>query len=246
MSTALATMSDQLGGLTTFIGNDDEMADMNRSTFLPRIQFYAKGKSFGDGEFIPPGRYGVPQKDGSIRDLGKSIDVLPLAAKWKAMDFSDLEQIIATCDTSSTEYKRIKELSKHPDKEVRKHYSWGPAFLVFERESRCLYELFCGSNTLSEPGTLLIGLCPISAAECQRVGRTADEAHGPIPATLSSYKVANKKYNSEWFVSKVGNCSLPFSNLPSDAVLIEEIRKFLTVEREVDAVPEGEQPTRAH
>jgi hypothetical protein len=239
--TELQMVSSALGSLVTRTGAESEYKEFKRPVFLQRIQFYAKGHSFGDNGFVAPGHYGVPQSADKIVDLGSKIDVVPLAMRMKGMDLNDLESIVVTCDETSDEYKRIKAAAMAGEK----NYLFGPSYLVWERDSAQMYELFCGSKTLQEPANELQGHCPLTTADCVARGLAADAAHDPIPATLGSRKVESKKYKSSWFVSTVSGCSQPFFNLPEVQVIVAEMQKFLSPKAGAQSVPDGEAPSRA-
>lgn len=237
MSTDLAVLGATFDALSTIAGADTEFASFSRPKFLPRIQFYSKGN-----EQVAPGHWGIPLEGGKVVDLGAQIDVFPIARRMKAMDLSDMEHIIVTVDTIGDEYQRIRAEAERGTRD----YLWGPSFLVVERSTGAMYELFCGSKTLSDPAKALIGYCPFTKSDCERQGRDVSDAHGPAPATLGSRKVDSKKYKSWWFVATCGACSLPLTKVPDSDAMVAEIGRFLTVEAGVEAVAAADAPTRAY
>lgn len=88
---------------------------MSRNTqFLGRLQLLSKGAVINEG-LIPPGTYGIPESDKKIANLGKSIDILPLARRLKALDLSDKEAIVANYDAKSDAFKDIAARSEEQD-----------------------------------------------------------------------------------------------------------------------------------
>jgi hypothetical protein len=196
------------------------------SDFLPRIQLVTKGKYVDTGK-IPPGRWGVPQTGGEdIEDLGDSIDVIPLAVRPKALDISDREAIVTSYDNKSEEFLRIKQAPKNSG------CMWGPSFLVLERSTGRLHELFFGNKSGRNEAGKLKPFLP-------------SNGNGPQPATLGIRYKQTSDYG--WHVPVVKKCSEPFDE---DAVKVSneelrtEIDKFLNPKEEEVEVVEEEKKTR--
>lgn len=224
-------MSENKNALTPFTGcnlpavADDVLEQIDEvsqaSEFLPRIQLISKGKYVDTGK-ISPGRWGVPQPGGEdITDLGDKIDVIPLDARAKALDVSDKENIISVYDTTDQEYQRIKNAPKNSG------CLYGPSFLVVERSTGKLYELFFSNKSgRNEAGKMKPFL----------VNRT--------PCTLSIRYKKGPDYG--WHVPVISKCSEPFSpdNVPSMEVINAELEKFRNPEKGGDEkVSEDEVPT---
>lgn len=224
-------MSENKNALTPFTGcnlpavADDVLEQIDEvsqaSEFLPRIQLISKGKYVDTGK-ISPGRWGVPQPGGEdITDLGDKIDVIPLDARAKALDVSDKENIISVYDTTDPEYQRIKNAPKNSG------CLYGPSFLVVERSTGKLYELFFSNKSgRNEAGKMKPFL----------VNRT--------PCTLSIRYKKGPDYG--WHVPVISKCSEPFSpdNVPSMEVINAELEKFRNPEKGGDEkVSEDEVPT---
>jgi len=194
------------------------------SDFLPRIQLVTKGKYVDKGK-IGAGHWGIPQPGGEeIIDLGDTIDVIPLDARAKALDVSDREAIIAVYKTSDPEFQRIKTAPKNSG------CMWGPSFLVIERSTGKLYELFFGNASGRNEAGKLRPFLP-----------TKDSP--PTPATLSiRYKEA-KDYG--WHVPVIKKCSEPFdpSDCPADDLIQAEIVKFRNPQSGIQTVDEDEVQT---
>lgn len=193
-----------------------QLAEVSKGgDFLPRIQLVTKGKYVDTGK-IAPGRWGVPQPGGEdIVDLGATIDVVPFAARPKALDVSDKNAIISNYDLNSPEFQRIKNAPKNTG------CMWGPSFLVLERNTGRLYELFFGNASgRSEAGKL----------------RPFLPNPNPSPATLSIRYKKTPDYG--WHVPVVTKCSEPFSNGPSGPEILAAISKFMTEEGGLEKVEE--------
>ena len=144
-------MSDNKNALTPFTGCNlpavsteklDALDDVSQATeFLPRIQLITKGKYVDTGK-IAPGHWGVPQPGGEdIIDLGDKIDVIPMDGRTKALDVSDKENIISVYDGKDPEFQRIKNAPKNTG------CMWGPSYLVIERSTGKLYELYFSNKS---------------------------------------------------------------------------------------------------
>lgn len=207
----LPAVSDEMFG---------QIAEVSKGAdFLPRIQLITKGK-YVDNEKIGPGHWGVPLPGGEeIEDLGKQIDVVPFAARPKALDVSDKNAIISNFDLNSDEFQRIKTAPKNTG------CMWGPSFLVLERNTGKLYELFFGNASgRSEAGKLRPFL------------PSADS--GPSPATLSIRYKKTPEYG--WHVPVVNKCSEPFTNAPSGTEILAAIKKFMEEKGGIEKVTETE------
>jgi hypothetical protein len=197
-----------------------QLAEVSKgSDFLARIQLVTKGKYVDTGK-IAPGRWGVPQPGGEdIVDLGATIDVVPFAARPKALDVSDKSAIISNYELNSPEFQRIKNAPKNTG------CMWGPSFLVLERNTGRLYELFFGNASgRSEAGKL----------------RPFLPNPSPSPATLSIRYKKTPEYG--WHVPVVTKCSEPFSDGPSGPEILAAINKFMTEEGGLEKVEEEEAP----
>jgi len=184
---------------------------------LQRIQLVTKGKYVDTGK-ISPGHYGVPQPGGEeIHDLGPEIDVLPLCVRPKALDVRDRDAIVAVYDMSDPKFKEIQETSALPGEQG---CMWGPSFLLVERNTGMLYELFLGNKSGRAESGKLVKFLPV----------TGDEARGPLPCTLKARYARRGQIG--WHVPVVTQCSEPFTNVPSNEKLRAEITKFVEVKVE--------------
>ena len=176
--------------------------------FLPRIQLITKGK-YVDMQKIPPGHWGIPLKGDDITDLGESVDLLPFAARSKALDVSDKEAIVAVYDVEDPEFQRIRTAPKNTG------CMWGPSFLVLERSTGKLYELFLGNKSGRAEAGKMKPFLPVE-------GRPY-----PLPCTVNIRYKKGKDYG--WHVPVIIKCSEPFDPekcVPPEKVL-KEIEKFM-------------------
>jgi hypothetical protein len=162
--------------------------------FLPRIQLVTKGKYVDTGK-IKPGHWGIPQTGGEeIEDLGVTIDVIPLCYRPKALDVADKDAVITVYDTSDAEFERIKNAPKNSG------CMWGPSFLILERSTGTLYELFFGNKSGRMEAGKMKAFLPTKA-----------NAGQPMPASLGiRYIKPTAKRDYGWHVPVITKCSMPF------------------------------------
>jgi hypothetical protein len=200
------------------VATDNELTELTKGTdFLQRVQLVTKGK-YVDTQKIAPGNYGVPQPGGEeILDLGGAMDILPIAVRAKALDMNDRDAIIAVYDMNLPEFQRIKDAAALPNSSCM----WGPSFLVVERSTGNMYELFMGNKSARQESGKLRPFLPLGKDKAEAAG---EEPHGPIPCTLKSRYIQRRDYG--WHVPVVTKCSEPFTNLPDMEVMRKEIERF--------------------
>lgn len=229
---------------STQIGSDLDFDLIAKSSdFLPRLQLYTKGKAI-NRKLVQPGNYGIPVSDDEVTDLGDTIDVLPLARRPKAIDLKDTENVVAVYDVNDAEFKRIQAQSA----EKESGCMYGPSFLVYERSTGQFLEFFCGTKSARTEAKRIFAYLPltkamIDALEATGVDTSGMEPHGPLPVTLKSKLVEKGQWS--WHVPVAVKCSTPFTKLPSAAVIVDQINKFLDVKREGAAVS-AEAPNKPH
>jgi len=212
---------------STQLGSDEQFEQMSRSTgFLGRLQLFSKGAAINEG-LIPPGTWGIPESDKKIVILGKSIDVLPLARRLKALDLSDKEAIIANYDATSDEFKDIAARSEETDSNCM----YGTSFLVLERNTGRFLELFCGTKSTRPIAGDIAVFMALSQADIDRKKAAGADVsqlkpHAVQPCTLKVRLAKNKRGHS-WHVPDVQSCLSPFTNLPSMEVIVDEMTKFV-------------------
>lgn len=218
-------------------------ADLSKgSEFLDRIQLYTKGQ-YVDRGLIKPGRYGVPKGEDQIDDLGEEIDVIPFCCRPKALDLQDHDAIVTSYEPETELFQTIKARAG----ETNSGCMYGPTFLVFERNTGKFYELFCGTKSMrNEAGKigLFLPLSEMAAETIQVKTGKPVQAHGPLSCTLRIKYV--KKGNWGWHVPVAGQCSTPFTNLPTLDVIAAEITRFMGIKGSmIEKVEETSTPKRA-
>lgn len=217
---------------STQVGTDEQFDTMSRSTgFLGRLQLYSKNKEVAEG-LIPPGTFGIPEGDKKIVKLGPKIDVLPLARRTKALDMSDKEAIIANYDADSDVFKDIAARSV----EQESNCMYGTSFLVFERTTGRLLELFCGTKSSRPVAGDIAVFLPLTEAQIAAKAKNGSDvsmmkAHGPVPCTLTA-RLAKSKKGFSWHIPDVQSCSVPFTNLPSMDKIVDKFVAAKSVETE--------------
>lgn len=137
---------------------------------------------------------------------------------------SDTDAIVVNYEKDSPEYKRIREAA---DTTKDSHCMYGPTFLVFERGSGRVYEMFFGNTSMRREANKLYGFLPLSPDAAVGVSAATKKdvkPHGPLPCTLKAKYVQSKGYG--WHVPVCYPCSTPFDNLPTIEVLVDEVNKF--------------------
>jgi hypothetical protein len=174
--------------------------------------------------------WGVPQPGGEdIIDLGTSIDVVPFDARAKAVDMSDKEAIVAVYTTKDPEFQRIKNTPK--PKDGMSGCLWGPSFLVLERSTGKLYELFFSNKSGRQEAGKLRPFLP-----------TKENGNQPSAATLGIRYKKGPDYG--WHVPVVTKCSEPFdpSNCPKGEAIAAEIEKFRNPQKGAEKVTDEDAP----
>ena len=200
---------------TSTISKTDLAKVSQANRYLSRIQLFTKGKAIDNG-LIGPGRYGIPLTGGAeITDLGDEIDVIVFAARMKAMDASDSDDIRTYFDVNDPGFQEI----------VNADGLHGLSFLFFERRTGGFYEMFFCNKSARRVGPMLLPFVP--------TGPDSEDPHGPLAATLGIRYAKNKK--GGWHVPTVSECKVPFSVEPSVEETIAEITKFLNPEDATEA-----------
>jgi hypothetical protein len=186
---------------------------------LERLQIYSSGKAVKERR-IAAGNFGVPRGESDMLDLGPAIDVLILARRAKALDTSDPNGAVTVFDPSDSAFRRIRRDAESPDSGAM----YGVSFLVFERSSRDLYELFLGTRSTRPVAKTLFPYLPLTAAEAEAKGLRA-KPRGPTPVTLVAVPIVTPNYS--WFVPEVKPCAEAIEGLPPTSQLVAEVMAFL-------------------
>lgn len=196
--------------------------------YLERIQLCGSCKYVKKGK-IGPGRYGVPQAEGEILDLGESIDVVPFAVIDKALDTKADPTPLSVFDPNDPVFIDIKERSKTKNSGCM----WGVAILLFERNTGKFYEWFCGNKSSRISANHVALYLPVSESQAKEFKL---EAQNPQPMTLSAKFVEGE---FSYHVPVVSKCSTPFTNLPDTAAAVKESTKFLNPKTNDTELAEG-------
>ncbi len=206
------------GVLATQTADDLKALDAmtSSSTFLQRMQLYSKGKSGASGTIIEGGHFGIPKSSDDILDLGTSVDMLVIARKAKAIDMSDIDNIIVSNSPSDNEFKRIVDAA---DNTRDSGCAYGPTYLVYERSTSSFYELFMGNKSGRYASGKINEFLP----------SVVDGTPSFPTMTLASDYITKGKWN--WFAPKPSAC-LTAIDLPDTEALKNEIERFMKPEGE--------------
>ncbi len=212
---------------STQIGTDEQFNDLAKGgDYIGRMQLYTKSKANQMG-LIAPGHYGIPEADNQIIDLGPTVDILPLARRPKAIDMTDMEALVISYDMESPAFKDIAKRST----QTNSHCQFGPSFLVYVPAEGRFLEFFCGNKSSRIEAKKLFPFLPLTQADIDAKAAAGNDVsgltpHGPIPVTLKTRFVENRK--GSWHVPVVQSCTRPLANLPAQDRVVREIQQFLT------------------
>jgi hypothetical protein len=225
--------------IPTQLGNDEDFEVVARSSsILPRLQLFSKGRAVNRGT-VPVGTYGLVMGKDSVIPLGASVDVIPLARRPEAVDFSNGE-VVFSYNVRSALFERIRELADQPGANAQ----YGTAFLFFERQSGNFCKYFFGSRSTRDLANQVRGFMALTEEQIASQPALAGvKPHGPLPMTMKVALRENKK--GSWHVPDIYPCSVPFTNLPPVAVIAKEIEKFLSVKDTVEIAEEAPVARRA-
>lgn len=185
--------------------------------WLPRLQLMtANSKECKGGDF-PINHYALV-RDQNFQDLGKSVDVLIVEWRPKAMEID--EQVYAVYDPDHDDFKRIQEQSNVKDSGCM----YGPEFLVWVPSADSWATFFMGSKS--------------SRREAKSVRALLRNA-----GTLKSKEITTTKYT--WWSPIIEKCTTSF-DLPNQDDVAKEHNKFtnppdpgIEMAPETDAKKEG-------
>lgn len=218
-NTSLGDLFGAGGALSTQTAEDLKALDAmtSSSSFLQRMQLYSKGKSGASGTIIDGGHFGIPRSSDDIVDLGKSVDMLVIARKAKAIDMSDTDNIIVSNSPSDAEFKRIVDLA---DNTRDSGCAYGPTYLVYERSTSSFYELFMGNKSGRYASAKINEFLP----------SVGEDGTPNFPTmTLTSEYITKGKWN--WFAPKP-TAGLTAIDIPNAEALKSEIERFMKPEGE--------------
>lgn len=215
MSNALSN----IGALPLSNVTPKDIASRYKSTsFIKRLQLVTKGKLVDTGK-VKPGHWVIVVSEDEIIDLGESCEVLVLAVRHKALDTNE-KPPVASFDPDSELFQSIEERSKQKDSGCMH----GPSFLVLERTTKELLEVFLGNASGRQEAKNLMTFLPISKEQAKAYG-DGFSAQPPQAATLKAKYIQKPRYS--WHAPQVGKCSTPFKDLPEEQEIIDQMTKFL-------------------
>lgn len=212
---------------------DDNFKGLSSSdNFLKRLQLYGKGKAIDKG-LIQPGRFGVPHAADDIEDLGKSVDLLIFGRRPKAIDMSDIKNLIIVYERNDPEFARIEEESANKDSGCM----YGTVYLVYERNTKTFYELFFGTKSARKRNDEMSAHMTLTQEKIDKLeedGQDVEglEPRGPLPVTVKAEYIEGGGWS--WFAPEPVTCSVPIEG-PSVADVVKECTRFHS-EKDTDVV----------
>lgn len=213
---------------------DESYDDVATSTdFLQRLQLLSKGK-YVDSKQAQGGDYAVIKDSETCKSLGDKIDVLVLERRHKALDMSDVGQVLDTYDPKSSLYNDIRARSGEKDSGCQ----YGVEFLVAERSTAKLYGFFFGTKSFRRVLDTMYTYLPLTEEQIKQRGLTDVKPHGPITLTLQSKNIRSRDGKFSWFVPVFQDCSSPFTKnqLVSAEKIRAELIKFRTPDKQESVV----------
>ena len=163
--------------------DDSFMSEMTRTHFLPYLMLkVASSSECKDGSF-PVNHYAI-KSAGVLVDLGASVDVIVLAVRPKAVDFTS--GVKAFYNFASPAFKAVAQRSQVKDSKCQ----YGPEFLLWLSEEEQFVTFMMGS---------------ISA---RNVSPELNALRGK-GASLGAQGVKTEKYS--WFVPTITPCNTPLT-----------------------------------
>lgn len=189
-----------LGGMQKYTDKTfDEVASSTK--FLPRLQLFSSNSAEVKEDRIRQGRYGlVTMKGQPVIDLTDTVDVLVCVWRPKALDMSDLNNVISIFDVTNPMFVKIAGQADDTDSGCM----FGIEFLVWVPSVQKFATFFCGSKTARREAINIKGMTG------QKV-------------TLKSHLI--KKGKHSWHGPRVFECSTPF-DMPEVGELRERVNEF--------------------
>lgn len=210
--------------LTTAEGSDKDFDEMAGGGYPPRIQLMTSNSAECKAGEFPINHYAFVS--GSNKDdLGKNVDMVPVAWRATALQSTD-DGFLASHDKTSGLFNHILEQTSVQDSGAM----YGPEFLLWIPSKKAFVTFLCGTKTARN-----------MAASVKALMGT--------PATLAAEKIETSKYT--WFGPKCTGCATPITATPEAAELQDAVEKFTTqVGNDAewagtgDTPAEGAEPTR--
>lgn len=183
--------------------------------YLSRLQLMTSSSAKCKTGDFPINHYAIV-RDQDFTDLGKTIDVIVLEMRPKALDMNSDDGLLMVYDHEDSEFKRIQKESDVKDSGCM----FGPEFLVWLPSAGQFLTFFMGSKS--------------ARRESPQLNSKLGQA-----ATLGSHQIKTRTYT--WFAPLISSCSTPPANLPEQEDIDIEVEKFRNPPKnEVETVTDGE------
>lgn len=190
--------------------------------FLPRLQLFTSNSDEVKRGNIGVATYGLVTGKDQLKPLGKTVLVVPLAWRAKAMTVKDVEKPLAYHKPQSPEFKAIRAKA---DADSNSGNMYGPEYLMWI-PGEGYVTFFMGSKTARNAATPVRALLP--------------KPNGSLRAgILNSVFIEAKGFS--WHGPTISPSDQSFEGPPPETVL-ETITNFLNP---VDSVPEDSTPAPA-
>jgi hypothetical protein len=169
--------------------------------FLPRIQLYTNASSLCKSGDFPANHWGLSKGQDTI-DLGKEVQVVPVAMRFKALDLRD--GVLSYFNPATDTFQQIKDLSADSESKCMA----GTEFLLWLPEQAEFCTFFAYNKSSKQEAPKIRSL----------IGKAA---------VLTSRYVKNTKDAKKSFQAPVCNeSSTPVTSLPEQEDLDSQIDKF--------------------
>lgn len=222
MSTDIALQSSTglIGGLNNTLTSDQEQHFRELATannFLPRLALYGGSTSAVKSGQFPMNHWGLVEQKDEIIDLGKEVEIIPLAVRFKALSTNG--EVLSYYNPSTDTFNKVKELSKVKDSGCMA----GVEFLLWLTEHGKFCTYFCYNVSSKQEAGKIRAL--INAA-----------------GVLSSKFVPNKNEPKKSFQAPVCNkSSTPPASVPTAEQANSEVDKFVNAQDSVSAAASAEE-----
>lgn len=192
-------------------------------SFLPRLQLFTSNSDEVKRGAIGVAEYGIISgKESTLKKLGKTVLVVPLAWRAKAMVVKDVEKPLAYHKPQSPEFKAIRAKA---DADSNSGNMYGPEYLMW-CPGEGYVTFFMGSKTARNAATPVRALLP--------------KPNGSLRAgILNSVFIEAKGYS--WHGPTISPSDQSFEGPPVET-LLDTITSFLNP---TDSVPEDSTPAPA-
>lgn len=190
-----------IGGEVSTFKEEDFALVSTAGDFLPRLQLYGGNSTAAKEGKIGIGCYGIVRSKDAIEDLGKSVDVIVVDGKAKALRVEKDNTIITKFDPNDVEFKKIMAESNIKDSGCM----YGPEFLLYVPAAEAFVTFFMSSKT--------------ARREAKKVYARMRKG-----ATMTAQLIKTAKYS--WHGPVCSPSSAPFDALPTEDEFREAALKF--------------------